>query len=229
MQAKNRNAIPATGLQAFLRNVFGYMGLGLLTTGIVSFLVSQSPTLMNLFFGSTVMSFIVMLSPLAFVLYLSYRIHTFSTEKAQLVFFLYAAVMGIALATIFVVYPIGNIAQAFLISAGTFAGMSIYGYTTQRDLTGMGSFMFMGLVGVILASLVNIFLKNTMMDFILSVITVIVFVGLTAYDVQKLKSIYAMNASQDLSKPAITGALSLYLDFINLFLAILRLMGGRRD
>lgn len=229
MPIKNRSAVAATGLQSFLRSVFGYMTLGLFTTGVVSFLVSQSPTLMNLFFGSTVMMWIVMLAPLAFVLYLSYRIHTFSTEKAQLIFFLYAAVMGISLATIFLIYPIGNIVQAFLVSGATFGAMSLYGYTTKRDLTGMGSFMFMGLIGVILASLVNLFLKNTMMDFILSVVTVIVFVGLTAYDVQKLKSVYAANSSQDLSKSAIMGALSLYLDFVNLFLAVLRLMGGRRD
>jgi hypothetical protein len=172
---------------------------------------------------------IVMLSPLGFVLALSFGINRMSPSMAQAVFWGFSAVMGLSLAHIFLSYTGTSIARVFFITSGTFAGMSLYGYTTKRDLTGLGSFMFMGLIGIIIASIVNMFLQSSAMHFVISVIGVLVFVGLTAYDTQKIKSMYAeSDGSETASKKAIMGALTLYLDFINLFMMLLRLFGDRR-
>ncbi len=222
----NARTLANSGLREYIIKIFNYMTLGLIGTASVAFLVMSSPSLMNFFFGSQIMSWIVMLSPIGFVFYLSSRINSMSVEKGRLFFFLFAGLMGISMSMIFTVYPVGNIVQAFLIASGTFGGMSVYGYTTKRDLTGVGSFMYMGLIGVIIAGVVNFFVGSSLMSFAIS----IVFVGLTAYDMQKLKRIYSSVAgNSDMQERAsIMGALNLYLDFINLFLAILRLMGGRK-
>jgi FtsH-binding integral membrane protein len=160
---------------------------------------------------------------------MSFGINKMSAAKAQTVFWIFAALMGISLSSIFLMYTGGSIARVFFITSGTFGAMSIYGYTTKRDLTKLGSFLMMGLIGIIIASLVNIFLKSPMMYFVISILGVLIFVGLTAYDTQKIKNMYAVSDTGELmGKKAVMGALTLYLDFINLFIMLLRLFGQRR-
>jgi FtsH-binding integral membrane protein len=170
-----------------------------------------------------------MLAPLGIVMYMSFGISKMSASKAQMAFWIFAALMGASLASIFVVYTQMSIARVFFITAGTFGAMSIYGYTTKKDLTKLGSFLMMGLFGIIIASVVNIFMKSSMMYFVISILGVLIFVGLTAYDTQKIKNMYLASDSGELmGKKAVMGALTLYLDFINLFLMLLRLFGQRR-
>ena len=175
---------------------------------------------------------IIILAPFGFVLALSYGVNRMQASTMQALFWLFSAVMGLSLASIFLVYTGASIARVFFITAGTFAAMSIYGYTTQRDLSGMGSFMMMGLIGIIIASLVNLFIASSALQFAISVIGVIVFTGLTAWDTQRIKEMYFeidYSDGQMAGKTAIMGALSLYLDFINLFMMLLQLLGARRD
>ena len=182
----------------------------------------------NAIYNSALM-WVLMLAPLGIVFYMSFGIAKMSASKAQSVFWVFAALMGASLSSIFLVYTGASITRVFFITAGTFGAMSIYGYTTKKDLTKLGSFLFMGLIGIIIASLVNIFLKSSMMYFIISIIGVLVFVGLTAYDTQKIKNMYLASDSGELmGKKAVMGALTLYLDFINLFIMLLRLFGQRR-
>jgi FtsH-binding integral membrane protein len=210
-------------------NVYNYMASGLALTGIVAYVVGNSPALYEPIFG-TPLKWVVMLAPLGFVFFLSYRVDKIKASTAQALFWVFAAVMGLSLASIFLVFTGMSIARVFFITAGTFAGMSLYGYTTKRDLTRMGSFLFMGLIGIILASLVNMFIGSTALQFAISVIGVLVFVGLTAYDTQNIKEMYSEHHDgESLSKLAIMGALRLYLDFINLFMMLLQLFGQRRD
>jgi hypothetical protein len=217
------------GLRAYMLRIYNYMASGLALTGIIALATAQSESLMQIIFGGGALMWIIMLSPLAFILALSFGINKMQASTAQAVFWGFAAVMGLSMASIFAVYTGTSIARVFFITAGTFAGMSLYGYTTKRDLTAMGSFLFMGLIGIILASVVNIFLQSSAMHFVISVLGVLIFVGLTAYDTQKIKSMYAeADGAETASKKAIMGALTLYLDFINLFLMLLRLFGDRR-
>ena len=170
-----------------------------------------------------------MLAPLGFVFYLSARINKMSISSAQITFWLFASIMGLSLASVFVQFTGTSIARVFFITAGTFAAMSLYGYTTKRDLTKLGGFLFMGLIGIIIASIVNIFVQSGPMAFIISIIGVLVFVGLTAYDTQTIKNMYYAGDSDSVgSKKALMGALRLYLDFINLFILLLQLFGQRR-
>ena len=170
-----------------------------------------------------------MLAPLGFVFYLSARINKMSVSSAQITFWLFASIMGLSLASVFVQFTGTSIARVFFITAGTFAAMSLYGYTTKGDLTKLGGFLFMGLIGIILASIVNIFVQSGPMAFIISIIGVLVFVGLTAYDTQTIKNMYYAGDSDSVgSKKALMGALRLYLDFINLFILLLQLFGQRR-
>jgi FtsH-binding integral membrane protein len=163
------------------------------------------------------------------VFFLSFRIQSMSFSSAQITFWVFAAVMGIGLAPVFLMYTGASVARVFFITSATFGAMSLWGYTTKRDLTGWGSFLFMGLIGIIIASLVNLFMQSSMMEFVISVIGVIIFTGLTAYDTQKIKESYSVSMSGEIAgKAAIMGALRLYLDFINLFLMLLRLLGDRR-
>ena len=172
---------------------------------------------------------IVMLAPLGVVFYISFGIRKMSAAKAQGAFWIFAALMGASLSSIFLVYTGASITRVFFITAGTFGAMSIYGYTTKRDLTRLGSFLMMGLIGIIIASIVNIFMKSSMMYFVISIIGVLIFVGLTAYDTQKIKNMYLVSDTGEvMGKKAVMGALTLYLDFINLFLMLLRLFGQRR-
>ena len=215
------------GLREYMLRVYNYMAIGLAITGLVAFSAAQSIDLMQAIHG-TGLRWVVMLAPLGFVLFISARIHAMKASTAQTVFWVYSALMGLSLSYIFLAYTGASIARVFFITAGTFAGMSLYGYTTKRDLSGFGSFLFMGLIGIIIASIVNIFLGSTALQFTISVIGVLVFVGLTAYDTQSIKLIYSeLDSSEVAGKKAIMGALRLYLDFINLFIMLLSLFGSR--
>jgi uncharacterized protein len=234
------------GLRSYMLRVYNYMGIGLVVTGFAAWFaaaaaVTTDPaaavaTMNNgtmltqwgyLLFASP-LQWVVMLAPLAFVLVLSFGINKLSVPAAQATFWGFAAIMGLSLSSIFLVYTDASIAKVFFITAATFGAMSLYGYTTKRDLTQMGSFLMMGLIGLIIASLVNMFMQSSMMEFIISVVGVLIFVGLTAYDTQKIKEGYSESyGAEVLAKGAIMGALNLYLDFINLFLMMLRLFGNR--
>ncbi len=217
------------GLRAHMLRVYNYMTTGLALTGIVAYLTATTPAVFNAIFGSG-LAIVVMLAPLAMVFFLSFRVHKMSFGAAQTTFWIFAAVMGLSLSTILLQFTGTSIARVFFITAGTFAGMSLFGYTTKRDLTGWGSFLMMGLIGIIIASLVNIFIASSAIHFAVSVIGVLVFVGLTAYDTQRIKEeYYAGDDDQTAGKKAIMGALRLYLDFINLFIMLLRLFGVARE
>lgn len=214
------------GLRAYMLSVYNYMALGLGLTGGVALLVVSSPTLLNAIMP---VMLLFILAPIALVFFLSFKINTIKYSTAQAVFWLYAALNGVAFSLIFLAYTYDSIARVFFITAGMFAAMSLYGYTTKKDLTAMGSFLFMGLIGLVLASLVGLFWHNTMFQFVISVGGVIIFTGLTAYDTQSIKETYTEGSSAEVAgKRAIFGALRLYLDFINLFLMMLRLLGDRR-
>lgn len=216
------------GLRAYMLKIFNYMAVGLSLTGVVAFLTASSPTMMAAIFG-TPLKWVVMLAPLGFVFAISFGINRMSSATAQALFWIYAAVMGLSLASIFIVFTGTSIARVFFITSGTFAAMSLYGYTTKRDLTAMGSFLFMGLIGIVLASLVNLFLHSSGLSFVISVLGVLIFTGLTAYDTQAIKSMYyEADDSETAGKKAVMGALTLYLDFINLFMYLLRFLGDRR-
>lgn len=217
------------GLRAYMLKVYNFMGLGLGLTGLVSFIIAQSPAFMNALYGNSMLVLLFLFAPIGVVLYLQFKLKDMSYEKAQIIFWIYAALMGLALTPVFLIYTATSIARVFFITAGTFGAMSLYGYTTKKDLSSWGSFFFMGLIGMILGSVVNIFLQSSALEFGLSVVGVLVFTGLTAYDTQMIKEIYASSDSQEIAgKKAIMGALSLYLDFINLFLMLLRLLGDRK-
>ena len=228
------------GLRAYMLKVYNYMTTGLVLTGFIAYFFGKASVeayvpggviltpVGNILFNSG-LSFVIMLAPLGFVFYLSARINKMSASSAQITFWLFASIMGLSLASIFVQFTHSSIARVFFITACTFGAMSLYGYTTKRDLTKLGGFLFMGLIGVIIASIVNIFFQSGMMSFVISVIGVLVFVGLTAYDTQNIKNMYYGGDSEEIgSKKALMGALKLYLDFINLFILLLQLFGQRR-
>jgi FtsH-binding integral membrane protein len=234
-------AVVDQGLRSYMLRVYNYMGIGLVVTGLVAYFtytasfIEQGGRIVGLTsLGSALLGsplqWVVMIAPLAFVLVLSFGITKLSVPMTQLLFWVFAAVMGLSLASIFAVYTGGSIAKVFFISAATFGAMSLYGYTTKRDLTQIGSFLIMGLIGVVIASIVNIFLHSSGLSFAISIVGVLVFVGLTAWDTQKIKESYNVGfGAEVLAKGAIMGALSLYLDFINLFLMLLRLFGNQRN
>ena len=216
----------------FMRQVYQWMTAGLAVTAASAWFVASTPAVQQAIFSSTWIMIGLIVAQLGLVIALSAAVQKMSAAAATGVFLLYSALTGLTLSSIFVVYPLGSITNAFVVTAGTFLAMSVYGMVTKRDLTAMGSFLMMGLFGIIIAMLVNIFLKSAMMDFVISAIGVLVFTGLTAYDTQKLKE-FGANAPLDDStavrRGVILGALTLYLDFINLFLMMLRLFGGNRD
>ncbi len=216
------------GLRAYMVKVYNYMAAALGISGAVAFLASTSPALMQAIFG-TPLSWVVMLAPLGFVMFFSYKLNSISAAKAKSYLWIYSALMGLSLSFIFIAYTGASVARIFFISASTFGAMSLYGYSTKKDLSGMGSFLMMGLIGLIIASLVNIFLKSSALEFALSAIGVLIFIGLTAYDTQRIKQAYYHTSDEEsLGKMAVMGALSLYMDFINLFLMMLRMFGDRR-
>ena len=215
-------------LRAHMVRVYNHMTAGLVVTGIIAYLVSTSPAMIQAIFGSP-LRILVMLAPLAFVLVMSFGIRRLSLGALTATFYGFSVAMGLSLSTIFLVYTHASIAQVFFISAAMFLSMSLYGYTTKADLTNWGSFLMMGLFGIIIASLVNFFVHSPGMNFAISVIGVLIFVGLTAYDTQKIKENYSESwGAESNGKLAVMGALNLYLDFINLFMMLLRLMGNRR-
>ena len=241
-------AVVDEGLRAYMLRIYNYMVLGLAITGLAALgiymlSVTNDPALVvqkfrnigltsigyTLFFSPV--KWVVILAPLALVFFLSFRIQHMRPAAAQLTFWIYAALVGVSLGSIFLIYTHTSIVRVFFITAASFGALSLWGYTTNRDLTGMGSFLIMGLFGIIIASLVNVFLGSTMMQFIISVVGVLVFAGLTAYDTQRLKSEYIYGAMDGdiMERSAIMGALSLYLDFLNLFTMLLQLLGTRDE
>jgi hypothetical protein len=208
--------------------IYNYMASALALTGIVAYVFANSGYYAAI--QHTPLIWVVMLAPLGLVMLLSFGINRLSAAAAQGIFWLYAALMGVSLASVFLVFTGASVARVFFITAGTFAAMSLYGYTTRRDLSQMGSFLFMGLIGIVIASLVNIFIASSALQFAISVIGVVVFVGLTAWDTQQIKEMYyEADGSEIASKKAVMGALRLYLDFVNLFMMLLQLLGVRRD
>jgi len=210
-----------------VRQVYAWMGLGLALTAVMALMTVSSPGLYQAIVGNRLVFYGLMIGELALVFVLSGAIQRLSAGVATLLFLGYSVLNGLTLSVIFLVYTADSIASTFAVSAAMFGAMSIYGYVTKKDLTSWGNFLFMGLIGIVLASLVNIFLKNDAVSWVISAIGVVVFTGLTAYDTWKIKALAA--AGEEGRKPAILGALTLYLDFINLFLMLLRLTGGRRD
>lgn len=231
-QTRTYEARPLSVAGVYMRQVYSWMTVGLLLTAAVAFGVAASPSIQMAIFSNIFIPLVLIIAQFGIVIALSAAVHKMSAGMATAMFLAYATLTGVTLSSIFIVYPIGSIANAFFTCAGMFLAMSIYGTVTKRDLSGMGNFLFMGLIGIIIASIVNIFLANSMMDFIISICGVIIFTGLTAYDTQKLIRFGSMAPLSDgtaVRRGAILGALTLYLDFINLFLMLLRLFGGRNE
>lgn len=215
------------GLRRHMLRIYNYMSLGLVLTGLVAFLVAATPPLAQAIFG-TPLKWVAMFAPLAFVMFFTFRIERMSASAAQTAFWAFAAVMGVSLASVFLVFTGASIARTFFIAAAMFGATSLYGYTTKRDLSRFGTFLIMGLIGVVIASLVNIFLGSTMLQMVVSIAGVIVFTGLTAWDTQNIKEQYAWHHDQETSgKLAVFGALSLYLNFVNIFQLLLNFTGER--
>ena len=215
------------GLRAHMLRIYNYMTLGLVVTGLVAFVVGTTPALYVPIFSSP-LKWVVMLAPLAFVLFFSFRMQSMSAGGAQMLFWAFCAVMGLSMASIFLVFTGTSIARTFFIAATMFGATSLYGYTTKQDLSRFGSFLIMGLIGVLVASVVNIFLGSSALQFIVSVVGILVFVGLTAWDTQSIKEQYADNFdAESQQKLAVFGAFSLYLNFINIFQLLLNLTGER--
>lgn len=238
-QAQGRAVAMDAGLRAYMLKIYNYMASALALTGIVALFTANSEAMLRLFYatnemgqltGMSGLGWIVAFAPLILVMTMSFGANRMSVGTLQATYWGFAALMGLSLSSVFLVYTGESIARVFFITAGTFGGMSLYGYTTKRDLSGFGSFLIMGLIGLILASLVNIFLQSSALAFATSVIGVLIFVGLTAYDTQKLKSMYYQlsGTGEMMAKASIMGALNLYMDFINMFMYMLRFFGERR-
>lgn len=221
------------GLRNYMLRIYNYMAGGLTATALAAYMIITNPTLFRLFFnemGYTGFGYLALFAPLILVFAFGWVLNSGTIQQVKAMFWGYSILMGVSLAPIFLVYTGSSIARIFLITAATFGSLSLYGYTTKRDVSGWGAFLFMGLVGVIIASIVNIFMKSTGLGYALSYITVFIFAGLTVYDTQTLKSMYYANSMTEdgEQRGAIAGALSLYLDFINMFMALLRIFGDRR-
>jgi FtsH-binding integral membrane protein len=218
------------GLRSYMLSVYNNMGIALVITAVMSYLIGTSETLLQMLYGSGLI-WAVIFAPLVMVFFVVPKILEYSVQKAQIVLWVFSALMGISLSYIFAIYTGESIVRTFLVTAATFGSMSLYGYTTKKDLTSMASFLLMGLFGIIIASLVNLFLHSSALNFAISVIAVLAFTGLTAYDTQNLKKIYHQvgGHSDVVGRVAVHGALRLYMDFINLFIYLLNFMGSRRD
>ena len=216
----------------YIAKVYKHMSIALIVSGLVSFFLSQSPSLMQAIFGTS-LKWLAIFAPLALVLFTSFKFHSLTSSQIRTFFYVYAGAIGVIASLMFLTYTTQSIAKIFFITSSIFALMSLYGYTTKKDLTSFGSFLIMALIGLIIACLVNIFLKNSGFQLIISVIAVFIFIGLIAYDTQKIKKDYIelvnIDANQiDIDKIAILGALHLYMDFINLFVNLLRLFGKKK-
>jgi FtsH-binding integral membrane protein len=236
--ASAKGATRDEGLRQYMLGVFGYMSAALFITGFVALLTASYQPLMDLFYsvgvdgrlGLSGLGYLIAFAPIAFMLFFSFGIHSISVGTARIALLVYSAVLGLSLSSLFLAYTGESIARTFFITASVFAAMSIYGYTTKRDLTSFGSFLIMGLIGLLIASLVNMFLHSPAITFMTSILGVFIFTGLVAWDVQRISNIYwSMPAGEQREKAAIIGTLSLYMDFINLFLYMLRFFGNRRD
>lgn len=217
------------GLREHLLGVFRNMGIGLIITGIVAFAVGSTPALVQLIFG-TPLKWVAIFAPLAFVFFFSFRFDRMTAASARTAFYAFSAVMGVSMASIFLLFTGSSIAQTFFVAAAMFLSMALWGYTTKRDLSKMGSFLMMGLVGILIAGLINIFLGSAAMSFVISVLGVAIFTGLTAWDMQRIKSEYFYYAGHEMAaKMQVMSALSLYLNFVNLFQFLLSLMGQREN
>lgn len=220
------------GLRSYMLGIYNYMATAIGLTGVAAFgmatWASNNPAVANALYNSP-LKWVIMLSPLAFVMVISFGINKLSRSAATMTFYAFAAVMGVSMSWIFMVYNIPSIVQTFFVTAAAFAGLSLYGYTTKRSLSGMGSFLIMGVFGLIIASLVNIFMQSSAMGFAINVIGVLIFAGLTAYDTQRLKHMYDVVAgnADAVAKSSIMGALSLYLNFVNMFMFLLSFLGNR--
>lgn len=215
------------GLRAHMLGVFRNMGLGLVITGLVAAFVAGTPPVAAAIFG-TPLKWVAMFAPLAFVFFFSFRIEKMTTSGARMAFWAFSAVMGVSLASVFLVFTGASVAQAFFSAAIMFLAMALWGYTTKRDLTKMGSFLIMGLIGILVASVINIFVGSSAMQMVVSILGVVIFTGLTAWDVQRIKSDYFVYAGHEMAaKMQVMGALSLYLNFVNLFQMLLSLTGER--
>lgn len=228
--AATRGAQIDAGLKAHMNKVYATMSVGMLLTGGVAWAVGTNDAMMAAIYG-TALKWVVIFAPLVMVFAFGAIINRISAAAAQLLFYVYASLMGLSLASIFAIYTGTSIAQTFLVTSIAFAGLSLYGYTTKRDLSGFGTFLMMGLIGIVVASIVNIFLGSSALQFAISVIGLLVFAGLTAFDTQSIKNEYIQHAqmgdSEWLGKSAIMGALRLYLDFINMFMFLLQFLGNR--
>ncbi|MER2472597.1 Bax inhibitor-1/YccA family protein [Photorhabdus laumondii] len=220
-----------TGLQTYMAQVYGWMTCGLLLTAFVAWYVSQNQNVVLYIFSNSILFYGLIIAQFGLVFVLSGMINRMGASLATGLFMLYSALTGLTLSSIFVIYTIGSVASTFVVTAGMFGALSFYGYTTKRSLSGLGSFLFMGLIGIILASLINLWLKSEALTWAVTYIGVVIFAGLTAYDTQKLKEMgedLDVNDKENLRKFSIVGALTLYLDFINMFLMLLRIFGDRR-
>ena len=228
---RNKDYAMSTAFPALMRKVFVWMTLALAITGLTAYGVATSPTILSLIFSSKVTFFGLIIAEFALVFAISGAINRLSLSTATLLFILYSVINGATLSSIFFAFSVATIGKVFFITAGTFGAMALVGYTTKTDLTSMGKLLFMALLGIIIASVVNMFVASSGLDLILSYVGVLVFVGLTAYDTQKIKQMCqaAPDAGESSQKLALIGALSLYLDFINLFLYLLRIFGNNRD
>ncbi len=226
------------GLRSYMLSIYNYMASALSLTGIVAMFAAHNPAFLSAMYnvqdghamGISGLGYLVMFAPLALVMWLGMGINRMSTTTAQAIYWAYSVLIGLSLSSIFLMYTGESIARTFFITAGTFGAMSLYGYTTKRDLTGFGSFMVMGLIGLMVASVVNMFLHSSGLQFVTSVLGVAIFIGLTAWDTQKLKNMYYQfsGTGDMMKKMSILGALNLYMDFINIFVYLLRFMGDRR-
>ena len=222
-------AVRDAGLRSYMLKVYNYMASGVLLTGIVALLFANSGMAAQVFQGGGLLPWVIILSPLAIVFAMSFGVNRMQTSTLQILFWSFATLMGLSMSTIFLVYTGTSIAQTFFAVSAAFLGLSLWGYTTKKDLSGFGTFLIMGVVGLIVAMVINMFLQSSAMSLAISAIGVLLFAGLTAYDTQRIKSMYAYVAGTDMmGKTAIMGALSLYLDFINMFQFLLSFMGDRR-
>jgi len=231
ISTKTREQIGIKSYQAlYMTKVYNWMALALFVTGIVAYITATTPQMLNYIIGSKILFYGLILGELGLVIYLTAAIRKMSQTTAIASFLIYSVLNGLTLSVIFLVYTTSSISTTFFVTAGTFAAMSFYGYTTKKDLTSIGNMAFMALIGIIIASIVNFFLKSEMMYWIITYLGVAIFVGLTAYDTQKLKEIGSRGFSdqENMEKMSVLGALTLYLDFINLFLFLLRILGDRK-
>ncbi|MCF6222830.1 MAG: Bax inhibitor-1/YccA family protein [Flavobacteriaceae bacterium] len=228
--SQNSIEISNSNVSVYLTKVYNWMAVALLATGLVAYFVAQSEAALQIIVGNKIIFYGLLISEFLLVMYIAKRIHNMSAYNATMLFLIYAILNGLTFSVIFLIYTSASISSTFLITAGTFGAMSAYGYFTKTDLTKLGSMAMMALIGIIIASVVNIFLQSSMMHWIITYLGVAIFIGLTAYDTQKLKAIAqkGFDNEESMEKSAILGALTLYLDFINLFLFLLRIFGSRK-